>query len=86
MLLVPLIHTIALIEAYKPLGRTLKKTLNYCLIGALALSVAGGIMFTRSIESRLLLSGYQNCHINSESFTFSTFKYFVREPEQCVDN
>ena len=86
LLLVPLIHGVALFEAFKPLQHNIKKVLNYCLVGALALSIAGAVMFTRSIDARLALSGYQYCELKSESLTFSTYKFFVREPEQCADN
>jgi hypothetical protein len=86
LLLVPVIHGIALVETWVPFKQSLKKTLNYGLVGVLALTTIGAVIFSRSIESRLLSSGYHYCHAKSEVFTISAYKFYVREREQCVGN
>lgn len=86
LLLVPVVHGVALVEAWVPFKQALKKILNYGLVGVLALTTLGAVLYSRSIDSRLLSSGYHYCHAKSEVFTISTFKFYVREPEQCVSD
>lgn len=86
LLLVPVIHGISLVEAWVPLKQAIKKVISYGLVSALVAAVVAAVLFSQSIESRLLSSGYHYCPENSEAFTFSTYQSFVRELEQCADN